>query len=113
MHDGERKRQTAGDPVHQRDDMDGGGGNGGSGGWVERREGPSTKLIVAGVLVLLLVVFLLQNAETTKIRFLFLDGTYPLWSLLVVGAALGFAAGWLVSAARGRRRLQRRAQDDR
>jgi uncharacterized integral membrane protein len=99
--------------VHQRDDMDGGGGNDGSGGWVERREGPSTKLIVAGVLVLLLVVFLLQNAETTKIRFLFLDGTYPLWSLLVVGAALGFAAGWLVSAARGRRRLQRRAQDDR
>jgi uncharacterized integral membrane protein len=93
--------------------MDGGGGNDGSGGWVERREGPSTKLIVAGVLVLLLVVFLLQNAETTKIRFLFLDGTYPLWSLLVVGAALGFAAGWLVSAARGRRRLQRRAQDDR
>jgi len=113
MHDGERKRQTAEDPVHQRDDMDGDGGNGGPGGWVERREGPSTKLIVAGVLVLLLVVFLLQNAETTKIRFLFLDGTYPLWSLLVVGAALGFAAGWLVSAARGRRRLQRRAQDDR
>jgi uncharacterized integral membrane protein len=99
--------------VHQRDDMDGGGGNDGSGGWVERREGPSTRLIVAGVLVLLLVVFLLQNAETTRIRFLFLDGTYPLWSLLVVGAALGFAAGWLVSAARGRRRLQRRAQDDR
>jgi uncharacterized integral membrane protein len=105
-----RRRRT---PVYQRDDMDGGGGNDGSGGWVERREGPSTKLIVAGVLVLLLVVFLLQNAETTKIRFLFLDGTYPLWSLLVVGAALGFAAGWLVSAARGRRRLQRRAQDDR
>ena len=99
--------------MHQRDDMDGGGGNGGPGGWVERREGPSTKLIVAGVLALLLVVFLLQNAETTKIRFLFLDGTYPLWSLLVVGAALGFAAGWLVSAARGRRRLERRSQDDR
>ena len=101
-------------PVHQHDDMDdSGGGSGDPGGWVERREGPSMKLIVAGVLVLLLVVFLLQNAETTKIRFLFLDGTYPLWSLLVVGAALGFAAGWLVSAARGRRRLQRHAQNDR
>src|SRR6476660_5989473 len=101
-------------PVHQHDDMDdGGGGSGDPGGWIERREGPSMKLIVAGVLVLLLVVFLLQNAETTKIRFLFLDGTYPLWSLLVVGAALGFVAGWLVAAARGRRRLQRHAQNDR
>jgi uncharacterized integral membrane protein len=88
-------------------------GNDGSGGWVERREGPSMKLIVAGVIVVLLVVFLLQNAETAKIRFLFLDGTYPLWLLLVVGAALGFAAGWLVAAARGRRRLERRAKDER
>jgi len=100
--------------VHHREDMDGddGRGNGGPNGWVERSEGPSTKLIVAGIIVVLLVVFLLQNADTTKIRFLFLDGTYPLWSLLVVGAGLGFAAGWLVAAARGRRRLRRRAKDD-
>ena len=96
--------------MHHQDDMDG-DGDVSPGGWVERREGPSVKLIVAGVIALLLVVFLLQNAETAKIRFLFLDGTYPLWLLLVVGAALGFAAGWLV-AARGRRRLQRRAKDD-
>ena len=100
--------------MHPHEDMDGDDGRerGAPDGWVERRDGPSVKLIVAGVIVLLLVVFLLQNAETTKIRFLFLDGTYPLWSLLVVGAALGFAAGWLVAAARGRRRLQRRAKDD-
>jgi uncharacterized integral membrane protein len=116
MHDGERKRQTAGGRVahHEDDTNDGGGrGNDGSGGWVERREGPSTKLIVAGVIVVLLFVFLLQNAETAKIRFLFLDGTYPLWLLLVVGAALGFVAGWLVAAARGRRRLERRAKGER
>ena len=116
MHDGERERQTDGSHVvHPGENVDDEGHreSDDAGGWVERREGPSVKLIVAGVIVLLLVVFLLQNAETTKIRFLFLDGTYPLWSLLLVGAALGFAAGWLVSAARGRRRLQRRAQDDR
>ena len=52
------------------------------------------------------VVFLLQNAETAKIRFLFLDGTYPLWSLLVVGAALGLRRRVVgCRAARGRRRL--------
>ena len=100
--------------MHRHDDMDdGGGGSGDPGGWVERREGPSMKLIVAGVIVVLLFVFLLQNAETAKIRFLFLDGTYPLWLLLVVGAALGFVAGWLVAAARGRRRLERRAKGER
>ena len=100
--------------AHHQDDTNGDGrGNDGSGGWVERREGPSTKLIVAGVIAVLLVVFLLQNAETAKIRFLFLDGTYPLWLLLVVGAALGFVAGWLVAAARGRRRLDRRAKGER
>jgi len=117
MHDGERKRQTVGGRrvAHHQDDTNGGDGRGndGSGGWVERREGPSTKLIVAGVIVVLLVVFLLQNAETAKIRFLFLDGTYPLWLLLVVGATLGFVAGWLVAAARGRRRLERRAKGER
>jgi uncharacterized integral membrane protein len=117
MHDGERNRQTAGGRrvAHHQDDTNGGDGRGddGAGGWVERREGPSTKLLVAGVIVVLLVVFLLQNAETAKIRFLFLDGTYPLWLLLVVGAALGFVAGWLVAAARGRRRLERRAKGER
>ena len=101
--------------AHHQDDTNGGDGSGndGSGGWVERREGPSTKLIVAGVIVVLLVVFLLQNAETAKIRFLFLDGTYPLWLLLVVGAMLGFVAGWLVAAARGRRRFERHAKGER
>ena len=101
--------------AHHQDDANGSEGRGddGSGGWVERREGPSTKLIVAGVIVVLLVVFLLQNAETAKIQFLFLDGTYPLWLLLVVGATLGFVAGWLVAGARGRRRLERRARRER
>jgi uncharacterized integral membrane protein len=80
--------------------------------WVERREGPSPKVIVAGVLLVVILVFVLQNGSRTEIQFLFLDGEYPLWTLLVVGAALGFAAGWLVAAARARRRLERRARDD-
>jgi uncharacterized integral membrane protein len=80
--------------------------------WVERREGPSLKVIVAGVLLIVILVFVLQNGSRTEIQFLFLDGEYPLWTLLVVGAVLGFAAGWLVAAARARRRLERRARDD-
>jgi uncharacterized integral membrane protein len=80
--------------------------------WVERREGPSPKVIVAGALLIVILVFVLQNGSRTEIQFLFLDGEYPLWTLLVVGAALGFAAGWLVAAARARRRLERRARDN-
>ena len=79
--------------------------------WVERREGPSPKLIVAGIIVVVILLFVLQNGERTRISFLFLDGQYPLWTLLVVVAVLGFVAGWLVSAAR-RHRLERRGGED-
>jgi uncharacterized integral membrane protein len=79
--------------------------------WVERREGPSPKLIVAGIVVVVILLFVLQNGERARISFLFFDGQYPLWVLLVIVAVLGFVVGWLVSAAR-RRRLERRARDD-
>jgi len=96
--------------VRRNDDM--GDDDPGDKDWVERREGPSPKVIVAGVLIVVILLFVLQNGGRTKIQFLFLDGRYPLWTLLVVGAALGFAAGWLVSAARARRRADRRERDD-
>jgi uncharacterized integral membrane protein len=97
--------------VRRHEDMGDDGDPGGK-DWVERREGPSPKVIIAGVIVVVILFFVLQNGDRTQIQFLFLDGLYPLWTLLVVGAALGFVAGWLVSAARGRRRLERRAKDD-
>jgi uncharacterized integral membrane protein len=79
-------------------------------GWVERHEGVSPKLLVAAGAVILLLLFALQNTDRTHIDFLFLDGDFPLWVTLAVGAVLGFAAGWFVSAARRRRRLAREEQ---
>jgi uncharacterized integral membrane protein len=79
-------------------------------GWVERREGVSPKILVAGGIVILLLLFALQNTDRTHLDFLFLDGDFPLWVILAVGAVLGFAAGWFVSGARRRRRLQREAK---
>jgi uncharacterized integral membrane protein len=81
-----------------------GDGDPGEEGWVERREGPNPKIIVAAIAALVILLFVLQNDGRTQIRFLFFDGRYPLWTLLVVVAVLAFVAGWLVSAARGRRR---------
>lgn len=101
-----RRREDMGDDRDPKDRDDPGAKD-----WVERREGPSPKLIVAGVALVVVLVFVLQNGAHTQISFLFFDGRYPLWTLLVVGAALGFIAGWLVSAAR-RRRADRRARDD-
>jgi len=112
--DGDDVRPNAGDQeggdVRNHEDIGGDGDPGGK-GWVERREGPSPKLIVAGVLGLVIVFFVAQNGDRTHIQFLFFDGMYPLWTLLVVGAALGFVAGWLVSAARGRHRRDRVGND--
>ena len=96
--------------MRRREDMGDDGDPGGK-DWVERREGPSPKLIIAGIAVGVILLFVLQNGERTRISFLFLDGQYPLWILVVLVAALGFVAGWLVSGAR-RRRLERRARDD-
>jgi uncharacterized integral membrane protein len=98
--------------VRRHEDMGGDDDDPGGKDWVERREGPSLKLIAAGVLALVVLFFVLQNGDRTQIQFLFFDGMYPLWILVVVVAALGFVAGWLVAGARGRRRLERRAKDD-
>jgi uncharacterized integral membrane protein len=76
-------------------------------GWVERREGVNPKLLMVAGILILLMLFALQNTDRTHLDFLFLDGDFPLWVILAVGAVLGFAAGWFVSAARRRRRLGR------
>lgn len=75
-------------------------------GWQEKREGPSTKLIAAGVIGVLLLLFVLQNTDEADVDFLFFSGSYPLWLMAVVVAVLAFAAGWLVGRSRTRRKLK-------
>jgi len=83
-----------------RDPGQGDPGGGGGGGWTERREGPSGKLIALGAVAALLLLFVLQNTDETRLDFLFLNAKAPLWVMLVVGAGLGFAGGWLVGRLR-------------
>ena len=80
-------------------------------GWRETREGPSGKLIVAGIIILLLLLFVLQNTDEADVDFLFFSGSYPLWIMAVVVAVLAFAAGWLVGRSRMKRKLMTRGMD--
>ncbi|MDF1551530.1 MAG: LapA family protein [Deferrisomatales bacterium] len=54
------------------------------------------KLIVAGSLLLLVVIFTLQNAEVVSIRFLFWEFSMSRVILLFLVFAFGMGAGWIV-----------------
>jgi uncharacterized integral membrane protein len=60
-------------------------------------------LVALVVIVVLLVVFILQNQAPSPIRFLWWNPSMPTIVLLLVTFALGLVAGW-ISAAVGKRR---------
>lgn len=65
-----------------------------------RREGPSGKLIAAGVALVLLLFFMLQNRDRASVDFLFWDVEARLWTVIVISAVLGFVIGWLLGRSR-------------
>lgn len=77
--------------------------------WTVRREGPGGAVIVLVAVLVLLLVFVLQNTESVRVDFLFWSGRWPLWVVIAIAAVLGLAAGWIVSVVR--RRRQRRDGD--
>jgi uncharacterized integral membrane protein len=74
---------------------------------VERRpegegRGIDPKLIAGGILLVLLLVFVFQNTETTTVDFLMFDIEAPLWVMLGITAVVGMLIGYLA----GRRRYR-------
>ncbi len=81
-------------------------------GWRQTHEGPGgERPIAAGVIGLMLLVFVLQNTDEADVDFLFFSGSYPLWMMAVAVGVLAFAAGWLVGRSQTRRTLHDRRQD--
>ena len=78
--------------------------------WVERREGPSTKLILLAAVTILLVVFVFQNTDRAQVDFLIWNGRFPLWTLIVVAAILGVIGGWVIGRVGGAERRARKAE---
>lgn len=73
------------------------------------------RLVVGAVVVVLIVVFIVENTRQTKMRFLIPQVTAPLWTALFVAALLGVFAGFLIArhiAASKLRRLRGPAQPD-
>lgn len=64
-------------------------------------------VITAAVIAVALIAFIGQNRDDTEVSWLFLDGTWPLWLVIVIAAVLGAVLsevlGWMI---RRRRRRQ-------
>jgi len=72
------------------------------GGPAGRRWIPSARLVAAGVLFVLAVIFVFQNTEETEIRFVFPRVETPLWVALSVAIVIGMLVGLLLARGRGR-----------
>jgi uncharacterized integral membrane protein len=51
-------------------------------------------LVLWALVVLLLLVFVLNNTQSTEFSIAFTTVTMPLWLLVVIVFALGVASGW-------------------
>ncbi len=61
-------------------------------------------LITAGIAVLLVVIFVVQNSERAELEFLFFDATLAGWLWVLIVFVLGMAAGWGLTWYMDRRR---------
>ena len=75
-----------------------------------RTSGAWAGVIAAAVLLVLLVIFIVQNTESTRIEFLGFDGSVPLAAALLLAAVVGMAVVGAVGSLRIlqlRRRVKR------
>jgi uncharacterized integral membrane protein len=63
----------------------------------ERHSRIRPRLVFDAALVVVIVVFVIENTRQTKIRFLVPQVTAPLWTALFVAALLGALAGVLIA----------------
>jgi uncharacterized integral membrane protein len=62
------------------------------------------RLVVAVIALVLAAVFVFQNTDRVETKFLFFDGTQPLWFLILVSVLLGVLLGQAVGVLRRRKK---------
>jgi uncharacterized integral membrane protein len=75
-------------------------------------KGRALRLGLAGVAIVLAVVFMAQNNERVETTFVFFEVTTSLWVSLLVALALGAVLGQAVEVLWARRKRRRAARDD-
>lgn len=65
---------------------------------------PSGRLIGAGALGLVAMIFLLQNRERVSVHVLGFEANLPIWGVLGLVLTAGIAIGYLLAGRRHRRR---------
>ncbi|QPZ37699.1 hypothetical protein [Paramicrobacterium chengjingii] len=63
---------------------------------------------IALVLVVLVIVFMVQNSHDANLTFLWVTVRWPLWLAIGIVLVLSFAAGFLFRGRRDKRRRSRR-----
>jgi uncharacterized integral membrane protein len=85
--------------MHERIEAGDIGAGAGAPGW-DKKHTVSPRLIVFVVIAILAVVFVIQNSDKTRVRFLFVDATARVWAAVLIAIALGvvldrlFLAWW-------------------
>ncbi|MGE5460012.1 MAG: lipopolysaccharide assembly protein LapA domain-containing protein [Solirubrobacterales bacterium] len=75
--------------------------------------GVSAKRIVAGIVILVLVVFAIANFQRVEVNFLLFTTRARVVTVIVVAALLGFVAGWFVGRpSRAERKAMERGLKD-
>ena len=92
---------------NNRDDLDDDGANARV---ASGESGPPIKLVLILAIVIAIAVFFFQNLGDAPIEFLWLEGAFPLWAVILVsfaaGAAVGRLASWQWSRSRRRGRIR-------
>jgi len=99
--------------MRRREDFDPGDEDDRAGRGSEPRSGVSPRWIVAGIAIVVLLVFALQNSERVDVDFLVFDTQARVVVVILVSALIGFVVGWLIGRpSRIQRRAMRKGQQD-
>ena len=59
--------------------------------------GRTARAVIAGVIIAALAALSIDNRREVRVGWVFGDGDYQLWLVLVIAAAAGAVIGWLVT----------------